>query len=183
MERLTYNDDGCWQVHGADQNLCKQVCEEYSNCKSCPIGRAIDRLAEYENKGLEPSEVLTGLEMAKVAVALTELERWKATGLTVERAAELGKADQEGRVVVLPVGLENKVYEIKRCSTREAAAKGVRLDHKKAGRYSRDYIFPRNRPLKIVERKMVKSLYAKIGKTVFLTREEAEKALEAENHA
>ena len=153
MERLTYNDDGCWQVHGADQNLCKQVCEEYSNCKSCPIGRAIDRLAEYED-----------------------------TGLTVERAAELGKADSEGRVVVLLVGLEDKVYEIKRCSTREAAAKGVRLDHKKAGRYSRDYIFPRNRPLKIVERKMVKSLYAKIGKTVFLTREEAEKALEAENH-
>ena len=153
MERLTYNDDGCWQVHGADEMLCKQVCEEYSNCDSCPIGRAIDRLAEYED-----------------------------TGLTVERAAELGKADQGGRVVVLPVGLENKVYEIKRCSTREAAAKGVRLDHKKAGRYSRDYIFPRNRPLKIVERKMVKSLYAKIGKTVFLTREEAEKALEAENH-
>ena len=110
-----------------------------------------------------------------------ELQAYRATGLTVERAAELGKADSEGRVVVLPVGLENKVYEIKRCSTREAAAKGVRLDHKKAGRYSRDYIFPRNRPLKIVERKMVKSLYAKIGKTVFLTREEAEKALEAEN--
>ena len=150
MERLTYNDDGCWQVHGADQNLCKQVCEEYSNCDSCPIGRAIDRLAEYED-----------------------------TGLTVERAAELGKADSEGRVVVLPVGPEDTVYEIKRCSTKEAAAKGVHLDRKKVGRYSRDYIFPRNRPLKIVERKMVKSLYAKIGKTVFLTREEAEKALEA----
>ena len=153
MERLTYNDDGCWQVHGADQNLCKQVCEEYSNCKSCPIGRAIDRLAEYED-----------------------------TGLTVERAAELGKADQEGRVEVRPVGPEDTVYEIKRCSTKEAAAKGVHLDRKKVGRYSRDYIFPRNRPLKIVERKMVKSLYAKIGKTVFLTREEAEKVLEAENH-
>ena len=111
-----------------------------------------------------------------------ELQAYRATGLTVERAAELGKADSEGRVVVLPVGPEDTVYEIKRCSTREAAAKGVRLDHKKAGRYSRDYIFPRNRPLKIVERKMVKSLYAKIGKTVFLTREEAEKALEAENH-
>ena len=154
MERLTYNDDGCWQVHGADQNLCKQVCEEYSNCDSCPIGRAIDRLAEYED-----------------------------TGLTVERAAELGKADSEGRVVVLPVGPEDTVYEIKRCSTKEAAAKGVHLDRKKVGRYSRDYIFPRNRPLKIVERKMVKSLYAKIGKTVFLTREEAEKVLEAEDHA
>ena len=153
MERLTYNDDGCWQVHGADQNLCKQVCEEYSNCDSCPIGRAIDRLAEYED-----------------------------TGLTVERAAELGKADSEGRVVVLPVGPEDTVYEIKRCSTKEAAAKGVHLDRKKVGRYSRDFIFPRNRPLKIVERKMVKSLYAKIGKTVFLTREEAEKVLEAEDH-
>lgn len=52
MERLTYNDGGCWQVHGADEMLCKQVCEEYSNCDSCPIGRAIDRLAEYEDTGL-----------------------------------------------------------------------------------------------------------------------------------
>lgn len=118
---------------------------------SCSVKQeVVDRLAEYEN-----------------------------SGLTVERAAELGKADQEGRVEVLPVGPEDTVYEIKRCSTKEAAAKGVHLDRKKVGRYSRDYIFPRNRPLKIVERKMVKSLYAKIGKTVFLTREEAEKALEA----
>ena len=30
-----------------------------------------------------------------------ELQAYRATGLTVERAAELGKADREGRVIVL----------------------------------------------------------------------------------
>lgn len=69
MERLTYNDDGCWQVHGADEMLCKQVCEEYSNCESCPIGKAIDRLAEYENK--EQGQT------AEVAELKRELERVK----------------------------------------------------------------------------------------------------------
>lgn len=101
MERLTYNDDGCWQVHGADQNLCKQVCEEYSNCKSCPIGRAIDRLAEYEN-----------------------------TGLTVERATGLGKADQEGRVLQYAPG--DTVYDrFGRPSVQKAPA----VDPHKHGRW------------------------------------------------
>ena len=159
MERLTYNDDGCWQVHGADQNLCKQVCEEYSNCKSCPIGRAIDRLAEYENKGLEPSEVLTGLEMAKVAIALTELERWKATGLTIERATELGKADQEGRVVVL---------DEKTALSIAAGARAIATSKRLCGAsYCRD-----------VFRDSKKISYFEAANILY---EIAEKALEAEN--
>ena len=174
MERLTYNDDGCWQVHGADQNLCKQVCEEYSNCKSCPIGRAIDRLAEYENKGLEPSEVLTGLEMAKVAIALTELERWKATGLTIERAAELGKADGEGRVVVLPCKIGDTVYYIPRFNGKSYC--GVSIGHVQMVGYTRAGIRVK------VREYHPHNMDFMLGKTVFLTREEAEKALEAENH-
>ena len=172
MERLTYNDGGCWQVHGADENICKKVCEDYRYCKSCPIGRAIDRLAEYENKGLEPSEVLTGLEMAKVAVALTELERWKATGLTVERAAELGKADQEGRVVIkqyCPVKKGDTVYTIRDNNV---------LSHCVIGK-------PEGNGWMVIlayrDGKRLAFGLLDIGKTVFLTREEAEKALEAEN--
>lgn len=172
MERLTYNDDGCWQVHGADQNLCKQVCEEYSNCKSCPIGRAIDRLAEYENKGLEPSEVLTGLEMAKVAVALTELERWKATGLTVERAMELGKADSEGRVVVLPCKVGDKIYLRGKVDKRTRS--GVRIVEQAIS-----YIAIYDDWIDIGGICEAEEL----GEYAFLTREEAEKVLEAENHA
>ena len=178
MGRYTCYEDGKWRIKVGDVEFA---------------GPWVDKLSYYEE--LAPNLENTkdeaydlGYQTCLHAKELTwsearELQAYRATGLTVERAAELGKADSEGRVEVLPVGLEDTVYEIKRCSTKEAAAKGVHLDCKKVGRYSRDYIFPRKRPLKIVERKMVKSLYAKIGKTVFLTREEAEKALEAENYA
>ena len=178
MGRYTYFEDGKWRIKVGDVEFA---------------GPWVDKLSYYEE--LAPNLENTkdeaydlGYQTCLHANGLTwsearELQAYRATGLTVERAAELGKADREGRVEVLPVGLEDTVYEIKRCSTKEAAAKGVHLDCKKVGRYSRDYIFPRKRPLKIVERKMVKSLYAKIGKTVFLTREEAEQALEAENYA
>ena len=178
MGRYTCYEDGKWRIKVGDVEFA---------------GPWVDKLSYYEE--LAPNLENTkdeaydlGYQTCLHANGLTwsearELQAYRATGLTVERAAELGKADSEGRVEVLPVGLEDTVYEIKRCSTKEAAAKGAHLDCKKVGRYSRDYIFPRKRPLKIVERKMVKSLYAKIGKTVFLTREEAEKALEAENYA
>lgn len=142
MERLTYNDDGCWQVHGADQNLCKQVCEEYSNCKSCPIGRAIDRLAEYEN-----------------------------TGLTVERATGLGKADQEGRVVVLPCKVGDKIYLRGKADKRTRS--GARIVEQAIS-----YIAIYDDWIDIDGICEAEEL----GEYAFLTREEAEKVLEAEDH-
>ena len=142
MERLTYNDDGCWQVHGADQNLCKQVCEEYSNCKSCPIGRAIDRLAEYED-----------------------------TGLTVERAAELGKADGEGRVVVLPCKVGDKIYLRGKVDKRTRS--GARIVEQAIS-----YIAIYDDWIDIDGICEAEEL----GEYAFLTREEAEKVSEAENH-
>ena len=63
MERLTYDccfgDIHCWQVKGADNLECRQVCEEQgeNGCKGCPIELAFDRLAAYEDTGLTPEEV------------------------------------------------------------------------------------------------------------------------------
>lgn len=62
MERLTYDfclgDIHCWQVKGADNQECRQVCEEQEyGCKGCPIALAFDRLAAYEDTGLTPEEV------------------------------------------------------------------------------------------------------------------------------
>ena len=62
MERLTYNfgigDSHCWQVKGADNLTCGEVCENQDNngCDNCPIEKAFDRLAAYEDLGLEPEE-------------------------------------------------------------------------------------------------------------------------------
>lgn len=62
MERLTYDfclgDIHCWQVKGADNLECRQVCEEQEyGCKGCPIALAFDRLAAYEDTGFTPEEV------------------------------------------------------------------------------------------------------------------------------
>lgn len=63
MERLTYDfcigGNHCWQVKGADNLECREICEqqEGEGCKSCPIATAFDRLAAYENTGLEPEEI------------------------------------------------------------------------------------------------------------------------------
>ena len=63
MERLTYDfcicGVHCWQVKGADNLECREVCEmqKGSGCKTCPIAKAFDRLAAYEDTGLAPEEV------------------------------------------------------------------------------------------------------------------------------
>ena len=102
-----------------------------------------------------------------------ELQAYRATGLTVERAAELGKADREGRVVIkpyCPVKFGDKVYTI-----RDNAAIGYRVTEKSEGNGWMVISARRN------DRRLSFGLLD-IGKTIFLTREEAEKALEAENH-
>ena len=69
MERLTYFDGGKWRLKIGDT--------EYS-------GEAVDRLAAYENTGLEPEDIL-------------------GDEYDLERLRELAQADKDGRCVVLPV--------------------------------------------------------------------------------
>lgn len=63
MERLTYWDEeyGCWSYHG-------------------PSGVAAKRLAAYEDTGLEPEEIFSAVDMAKIACALHELNVYKELG-------------------------------------------------------------------------------------------------------
>lgn len=81
MERLTYdfsiNGIHFWQVHGADNELCEDVCKRYaeSGCANCPIGHAFDRLAAIE-------DIL-------------------GDDYNPARLRELAQADREGRCVVL----------------------------------------------------------------------------------
>lgn len=54
MERLTYDfcvgDKHCWQVKGADNLECREVCRNQgeNGCTDCPIAKAFDRLAAYK---------------------------------------------------------------------------------------------------------------------------------------
>ena len=83
MERMTYDfcmgDTHCWQIKGADNLECREVCQrqEDKGCEDCPIAKAFDRLAAIKD--------ILGDEYD-----LYELK-------------ELFQAKREGRCVVLPV--------------------------------------------------------------------------------
>ena len=47
MERLTTKDG---QIIGFEDKTCHRICDRYVFCSECPIGKALKKLAEYENK-------------------------------------------------------------------------------------------------------------------------------------
>ena len=87
MKRLTYFDCGKWRLKIGDT--------EYS-------GKAVDRLAAYEDTCLEPEEIeqLKG-EAFGLRVDKQELEQYRALG-PIDRLRELAQAHKENRV--LPEG-------------------------------------------------------------------------------
>ena len=97
-----------------------------------------------------------------------ELQAYRATGLTVERAAELGKADQEGRVVVLPCKVGDKIYLRGKADKRTRS--GARIVEQAIS-----YIAIYDDWIDIDGICEAEEL----GEYAFLTREEAEKVLEA----
>lgn len=102
MERLTYFDGGKWRLKIGDT--------EYS-------GEVVDRLAAYEDTGLEPEEVKYAYQKGwKGALDEIAYEEQAGTILVdnpllakyielgpVDRLRELAQADREGRCVVLPL--------------------------------------------------------------------------------
>ncbi|ANU42209.1 hypothetical protein ADH75_02875 [Flavonifractor plautii] len=116
MDRLTYDfqigGSHCWQVKGADNLECREVCQrqEDRGCTDCPIAKAFDRLSAYEETGLEPEE----MEQIKKAAAhmmfedvahfvrytlsnFDELQRYKELG-DYNRLHELAQADKGGKI-------------------------------------------------------------------------------------
>lgn len=85
MERMTFEfciaGQHCWQVHGADNNLCGEVCEQYGEkgCNNCPLGQAINRLAAYENSRIPPDELQEVADLFKNFLdeeVPAEVKRW-----------------------------------------------------------------------------------------------------------
>ena len=110
------------------------------------------RLKAYEDTGLEPEAVET-VKLALAAKHMVDLETLNNT--PISRRVELAEADKDGRVLILPCKLGTKVYRIR---------------YKIA-----DY--PDEPDLEIADTWFTPEYREDIGKTVFLTREEAEKAL------
>lgn len=109
------------------------------------------RLADYEDTGLTPKEVASLQKDYSVL--------WVAIGECggIDRVMELAEADKDGRLVVLPCKVGDTVWRIKRTFEEYPDR-------------SKPYIEPSGFLLQDV---------FNISKTVFLTLEEAKKALEA----
>ena len=154
------------------------------------------RLAEYEDTGLEPDEILSGKELAEVACALISLKEYKSLG-TIDHIRDLLKAEQDGRLAVLPCKVGDTVYYPSVKQTR-CTAHGENKDddmccgcEEKCDASTEPYIFSGEVARVeiigddvILVRCRFKEKYDNagyvIGKTVFLTRKEAEAALAME---
>lgn len=170
MGRLTnkaWRNFDPWECCGQDK-YCKRGCHDPGGCtKGCIVPRLYKRLGVYEDTGLTPWEIksmqekhFNGLEMAKLHSALMELKKYQ-------------EADKDGRIVVLPCKVGDRLYEVTGRKTISVyKIRAIRVE-----------LFGLFIEWDIVEGFVWQSLSGindgEIGKTVFLTREEAEKALEA----
>ena len=161
MERLTEKHIECIN------DFCyKTGCELYSNCPSLD---RYNRLAAYEDTGLEPEDIKE-LCTPDICELATLLRRMILNGWA-ERLVELVKADEEGRLVELPCKVGDTVWVINSLWVSEYTVKSVFWDDV-------FFQFKAENENYAEDCRYFSFFDERIGKTVFLTREEAEKALE-----
>ena len=169
MERLTEWNGG--QTRHAYYPRCfKEPCYG-SGCKikDCPFETAVcERLAAYEDTGLEPEAVET-VKIALAAKHMVDLETLNNT--PISRLVELAEADKDGRVVVLPCKVGQRVFALMDTDKHisECEVKRIGMGNE-IGFIGLEPIGARGREYGVA--------LNGFGKTVFLTREVAEKALE-----
>ena len=160
MERLTFEGNFC------DIAQCKEVkCPYDTNCSQKQVW---DRLKASEDTGLTPEEIkalFTEDTMINLAA--------QALGVEPSRLRELAVADKDGRVVVLPckvgdilwiTGSIRRLYSAKVRTFFIGHPSGVRWGDNDGG-------------IQMIRTTECDVPMRDFGRTVFLTREEAEKAL------
>lgn len=107
-------------------------------------------------------------------------ERFSLTAkIPLDRLREIAEAEREGRYVVLPCKVGDVVYEIRYTAENIKPRKHAKkkFDHSVSGCTWRMRACPDM--CYVSEKKCTKSDFSFMGRTVFLTRAEAEKALKA----
>lgn len=144
MERLTYFKDGYWLVNFSGVQYQADF---------------VDRLADYEDTGLTPEEIkapFTEDTMINLAA--------QALGVEPSRLRELAEADKDGRCVVRPCKVGDKLYRV---------FAGEIFEH----RVGRMKYFAIQGRWDIETYPFCPCVESSIGKTIFLSHKEAEKAL------
>lgn len=168
MERLTKRENGHTHYPRCFEEPCGGM-----GCRTEDCGFKVEiceRLAAYEDTGLEPDEV------AALQKDWSDLRTMIGECGGVDRLRELAAADKDGRLVVLPVKpvltpiISSMLYIIEDGDIYEDALYEAVVGMSESGKTN--VVYTTLSDQMIFEQ-------ADIGKTVFLTREEAEKALEA----
>ena len=160
MERMTFlNGDDIPVVN--NDNCYEEQSEHY-------CGPAIDRLAAYEDTGLEPEICAEYKKFEDEAIG---------KGVPFSRIVELMEADKEGRLVVIPCKVGDTVYVIDWYLDCDIDGFKVCDDYEKEGYRACGYCRHNYVKKFTREKKYENQMLDEIGKTVFLTREEAERAL------
>ena len=133
MERVTHIDKDGWYINGA--NVATVFHSGTGEIRM--RGKDIDRLAAYEDAGLEPEKIeqlkgeVFGLKVDKQELEqvkrerriipkgyalvklklLEELDNFRELG-PIDRLRKLKQADDEGRCVVLPCKVGDTVYQL-----------------------------------------------------------------------
>lgn len=182
MERLTKRD-----TDGQAMMDCQKCEEDWTGKHGKPMAdctalycrnRLKDRLAAYEDRGCAPEEVLPKDKADEIALKLMRLADLESL-CNYTRLRELAEADKAGQLVVLPckvgdtlwvTGLDNvpRKMELEAPDIRTVCTDEDNMCMATCNRKPDGFCAYR-----------LRNDGADVGKTVFLTREEAEKALEA----
>ena len=153
MERLTNKREADAQREGYERRLANGY------QRSIPVERFL-RLAAYEDSELKPEEVSELIkDWSDLCTIIGECGG-------IDRLRELAEADKDERVVVLPCKIGDKLYRV---------FAGEIFEHRVG---SMKY-FAIQGKWDIETYPFCPCVESSIGKTVFLTREEAQKPLEA----
>ena len=155
MNRLTQD--------GVD--VCRDLCEYFDECTSrkletpiiCLKAATYNNLRAYERTGLEPEEIKDYLPM---------LKEWRQNMGALRHVHELVKSEAEGRLLILPCKVGDTVfYNDTYGNVYEAIVQSIVIDKSRTIFITSGIGFDETT----------------VGKTVFLTREEAEAAMKEAN--
>ena len=106
MDRLTFEGNFC------DISMCPDT-PGGSFCEDgyCSKRKVWERLKQYEDTGLEPEEILTAIDMAKIVCSLRALEAYRNLG-SIDHIGDLLQAEHDGRLLVLPCKIGDTLYMI-----------------------------------------------------------------------
>ena len=143
---------------------CSGTCHGDMDCIDCPaFDQLVERLAAYEDTGLEPEAVET-VKLALAAKHLVDLETLNNT--PISRLVELAEADKDGRCVVLPCKVGDTVW-FTRSVFRQAAEPIEAVVLCAANHGGAGLTYTTRTVNGGLQRKFTSG---QIGKTVFLTR-------------